>query len=184
MGDGFRRHLSRCREASDPWAVDMYDQIQRVSSSIKEIQLLVQNMRPTPNKLHVICKEVMSSAHPPVRLNAGSSTCAITGKTCTMSLDLMKSNKSPTSVDSRFCIFFMFLWYCNKIEYIVRSYTRTWCDLYSDNETSTEQQCLKFSTDMKDNIKQMYELFLVAYSHVTNTLNHYSKTILPLKVEV
>jgi len=81
VGNGsFRKHLARCKDVGDMWAVDMAASIQVMQGQIKEIVGAIQSMPQTPNKFHEICKDVMMSAQPPTKLHAGCVTCSITEK--------------------------------------------------------------------------------------------------------
>lgn len=175
VGNGsFRKHLARCKDVGDMWAVDMAASIQIMQSQIKEIVGAIQSMPQTPNKFHEICKDVMMSAQPPTKLHAGCVTCSITEKACIKCLDLSKTHKNNTNVfvDARFCYFFMLLWYCNKIEYIVRSFTRTWLD--SKNEEQTYQElCKSLPVELESSISRMHQLFVIAKRHIITTLEKY-----------
>lgn len=176
VGNGsYKKHLSQCREVGDPWAVEMTNSVQAVQNCIKEIAASVQCMPQTSNRLHEICRDVMMSAQPPIKLHAGCVTCSITGRQCMRCLDLSKNHKgnSQVYVDARFCYFFMLLWYCNKLEYVVRSFTRTWLDSRSLDETF-QDVCRKMQEDMEGQVASMHRLFVAAHAHIASTLAHYS----------
>jgi len=178
IGNGtFRKHLARCREAGDLWAVEMSSNVQSVQSHIREISSAVVGMPQTSNRLHEICREVMMGAQPPTKLHAGCVKCCITLRQCMRCMDLTRNHKSSAHmfVDARFCFFFMLLWYCNKLEYIIRSFTRTWLDTRDDKETF-EQQCLAIQEELKPQIDSMYKLFVIAKSHIIKTLAHYEQS--------
>lgn len=175
VGNGaFRKHMTRCKDVGDVWAVDMATSIQTVQNQIKDISVAVQSIPPTPNKFHEICKDVMMSAQPPTKLYAGCVTCSITGKQAIKCLDLSKTHKSNSNmfVNARFCYFFMLLWYCNKIEYIIRSFTRTWLDSRGEEETY-QDICKAMQEEMQDTIHQMHRLFVIARDHITATIQKY-----------
>jgi hypothetical protein len=178
VGNGsFKKHLTKCKDAGDPWAVEMAQHIQNVQAQIKEIGSVILAMPQTSNRLHEICKDVMVGAQPPTKLHGGCVTCSITQQTCMRCLDLSKTHKSSKNlfVDARFCLFFMLLWFCNKIEYIIRSFTRTWLDSRKDTETFQEL-CHTLQVDLKPKIEAMYRLFVMGKEHVLKTLRQYEKT--------
>jgi len=178
VGNGtYRKHLAHCKEVGDPWAVEMTLSIQTVQGLIKDVTTAVQSMPPTSNKLHEICKDVMMSAQPPIKLHPGCISCSITNRQCTRCLDLSKTHKGNLNVyvDARFCFFFMLLWFCNKLEYIVRSMTRTWLDMQVSDDTF-QVLCCKLQEEMDPQIVQMYKLFISAQKHVVTTLEQYSKS--------
>jgi len=178
IGNGtFRKHLAKCKEAGDPWAVDMGAHIQSVQAHIKDVTSAIAAMPQTSNKLHEICKDVMMGAQPPTKLHAGCIKCCITQKQCMRCLDLTRNHKSGGHlyVDARFCFFFMLLWYCNKLEYIIRSFTRTWLDS-RDEQESFESQCRAIEEELGPQILSMHKLFVMAQNHILSTLKHYEKT--------
>jgi hypothetical protein len=134
-------------------------------------------MPHTPNKLAEICRDVMMSAQPPIRLHAGCTTCSITGRRCTKCLDLSRSHKGSAHVyvDPRFCFFFMLLWYCNKLEYIVRSHTRTWLDNRTEEETF-KTLCCALTVELEPLIVKMHGLFVIAKDHVIATFRQYTRS--------
>lgn len=175
IGNGtFRKHLAKCKDAGDVWAVEMGNHMQSVQNHIKEITTIVTNMPQTSNKMHEICKEVMMGAQPPTKLYAGCVTCCVTNRQCIKCLDLTRNHKgtTPVFVDARFCYFFMLLWYCHKIEYVMRSFTRTWLDARDEQETF-KAQCEAIQVELRDNVHSMYRLFVIAKRHIMSTLRIY-----------
>jgi hypothetical protein len=177
VGNGtYRKHLAHCKDVGDPWAVEMTLSIQTVQSLIKDVTTAVHSMPPTSNRLHEICKDVMMSAQPPIKLHPGCIVCSITQRQCMKCLDLSKTHKGNSNVyvDARFCFFFMLLWFCNKLEYIVRSMTRTWLDMQVTDDTF-QVLCCKLQEEMEQQIVQMHKLFVSAQRHVMSTLQKYAK---------
>lgn len=175
VGNGsYRKHLARCKEAGDPWAIAMGAQLQATQSHIREVHAAVTGMPPTANNLNDICRDVMMSAQPPIRLNAGCVACSITGQRTLRCLDLSRAHKGNEHlyVDPRFCFFFMLLWYCNKLEYVIRCYTRTWLDGREDGE-SFKAMCCALRDDLEPCIVRMHSLFVVAKSHVLATIERH-----------
>jgi hypothetical protein len=176
IGNGaYRKHLARCKESGDPWAVLMGGHLQAVQSHVREVNVAVAAIPPTSSHIGDICRDVMVSAQPPIRLHAGCATCAITGRRCMKCLDLSKTHKGHAHiyVDPRFCYFFMLLWYCNKLEYIVRSFTRTWLDSRRDTETF-KGLCTAMQNELEPRIVSMHRLFVLAKDHVLLTLSRYA----------
>lgn len=176
VGNGtYRKHLSRCKDGGDPWAVDMSSNIQCMQAHIKEITSAVHAMPQTSNRLHEICKDVMMSAQPPIKLHAGCVTCCVTDRKCMKCIDLSKTHKSTSGVfvDARFCYFFMLLWYCNKLEYVIRSFTRTWLDSRPEDDTY-RVICASLHDEMAPKIASMHRLFVVAKTHIMRTLETYA----------
>ena len=178
VGNGaYRKHLARCKESGDPWAVAMGAQLQAVQNQVKEIHTAVCAMPQTPNRLGEICKDVMMSAQAPIRLHAGCTTCAITSRRCSKCLDLSRSHKGNVHVfvDHRFCYFFMLLWFSNKLEYIIRSFTRTWLDTRAEGETF-KTLCCALQAEIEPSVAKMHALVIIAKDHVLSTLARYAQS--------
>ncbi len=73
----YRRHLCKCKESGDPWAiqVDMNTSLTRIHLAVRHIQNRIGQI-PTPRKalLQQLCKDVMIVARPPIRMFAGYTT--------------------------------------------------------------------------------------------------------------
>ena len=69
-----------------------------------------------------MARETLASSHPPVRLLAGKFECAITGAQLMYCLDVSRNTRQPptTCVHLRFWPFFVLLWYCAKLDYVIR----------------------------------------------------------------
>ena len=77
-----------------------------------------------------ICKDVMSCAQPPIKVLTGENVCCLTGVTAQHCIDLTRvgKNASEVFVHPRFWHFFVFLWLCAKLEYVVRACTKQWLE--------------------------------------------------------
>ena len=171
IGEGsFRKHLNSCKEARDEWAVSMSSGLQKVVSTIKAIHSLVAKLEDSYPKLGKICRQVSLSAHPPVKLHAGSVQCALTQQQCTNSLSLPSGSKNaPVLVHVRFCRFFMFLWFICKIEYIVRCFVRSWMQS-SIVEKKSYQKTAEEVSSLTPLITQLHSVFTKALDHVNSSI--------------
>lgn len=61
---------------------------------------------------------------------AGENTCSLTGVRTEHCIDLtrMGKNSKEVFVHPRFWHFFVLLWYCAKLEYVIRACTKQWLD--------------------------------------------------------
>ena len=66
----------------------------------------------------------------------------------------------------------MLLWFCNKLEYIIRSFTRTWLDSRNESETF-KTLCCSLQMDLEPSIVKMHKLFVIAKDHVIETLSRH-----------
>ena len=69
IGQGtFRRHLCKCKESGDPWAVDMNLGVTKVHLAVKAVQSrIAQIPKPRNAMLQSLCRNVMVGAQPPIR---------------------------------------------------------------------------------------------------------------------
>ena len=148
-----------------------------MQARIRKVQGMVSGLPRGPYPLAQVCRDAMMSAQPPIRICGGGATCAITGVRCSRSLDLSKAHKhgGATYVDERFCQFFMMLWYCNKLEYIIRCYTRTWLGMRGEDGGSFKELCERLCVDVEPTVQRMHRLFCIAYAHVGESLRLYSQ---------
>jgi hypothetical protein len=68
--------------------------------------------------------------------------------------------------------FFTMVWYVQKIEYIIRNYTRWWLEQQDGKNVNIEQLCIEFSRD-DALFSSMHAIFNHAVSHVTKSIEAY-----------
>ena len=174
IGDGaYRKHLRGCKDAGDAWAVSMHSSVQAVTSDMRQVAAVLANLSGSCSHLASICHHVTVSAQAPIRLHVGSVMCSITRQLCPRCLNLSYNSKVHDCiyVHVRFCRFFMLLWYCYKIEYIVRCCVRAWIDDHvQQNDETTFKHIAHRLQEMRPQIKQMHDLFLVAQDHIIASL--------------
>ena len=178
IGDGsYRKHLRKCREAGDGWAVEMHASLLAVAGDMRDVAQALAGLPASCSNLSTICHHVTVSAQAPIRLHVGSVVCSITQQVCPRCLNLSYSSKVHDCiyVHVRFCRFFMLLWYCYKLEYIVRCCVRAWVDdhVQEDDET-TFQHLADRLQEMRPLIGRMHSLFLVARDHVVRSLQQHA----------
>jgi hypothetical protein len=174
----FKRHLSLCRDNGDKWAIQMYNGQNIVQNIIREIfSLVTQLTTPQSMVVHRVCKDVMSCAQPPIKVLTGYNVCCLTGVSVEHCIDLTRVGKNPKEVfvHPRFRHFFMLLWYCAKVEYVIRACTKQWLDnqeakICPENYTSL---CEEYSHQNKEFNEQLYALFVKGVDYVTGSLALY-----------
>lgn len=127
----FKRHLGSCRENGERWAVIMYNRQNKVASTLREVSTLVgQLTTPRAKQIQQVCKDVMSCAQPPIRVVTGENTCCLSGARAEHCIDLtrMGKNSKEMFVHPRFWHFFVQLWFCSKLEYVIRACTKHWLE--------------------------------------------------------
>jgi hypothetical protein len=175
----FKRHLSACRDNGDRWAIQMYNGQNAVQNKAKEISTLVTQLN-TPNSQAVqrVCRDVMSCAQPPVKVLTGFNTCCLTGTSVEHCIDLTRAGKNTKEVfvHPRFRHFFMLLWYCAKLEYVIRACTKQWLDTQQGTASTQEKitnVCEEYSKQNEEFNHKLYQLFLKGLSYCTTSLMFY-----------
>ena len=182
IGQGtFRRHLCKCKEAGDPWAVDMNLGVNRTHAAVRHVQSRVAQIpKPRNALLQSLCKDVMVGAQPPIRMYAGYTKCCLSGVSCNTCIDLTRpaKNADHVHIHARFSHFFLMLWYCSKLEYVVRSCAKAWLERQGGGGgTNYKSLCETFAEETAPYCEQLHGIFAKCFDHVGRTLDvlmHYS----------
>ena len=175
----FKKHLIQCRDRGDAWAVRMHAQQTRIAQACRRIQTRIAAMHDTPQQAEWagICRDVMASAQPPIRVFTGFSRCSITGESLDYSIDLTRAGKNSRSVNVhlRFWHWFIYLWFVAKIEYIIRSCTKQWLEALPDPAQRKDftALCERFRTENEPLVQQMACLFRKSHDFVTASIDLY-----------
>ena len=170
LSSDYKRFLYQCVENQDEWAVSMHGAVGRVNTVLKELHGIVERVRQSESALGRVCKEVVTSMHVPTRRVATLQQCCVTGLYSTECIDVSRAWKTdtPVIVHERFEYFVVMLYYCHRLEHVVRSYTKTWVaqqdpelDLAELAERFRAQSALFYS---------MWERFVEGYRHVKQSL--------------
>ena len=177
----FRRHVCKCKESGDPWAVEMNAGVNRVQQAVRALQARISQIpKPRNALLQQLCRDVMVGAQPPIRMYAGYTTCSLSGVSCNTCIDLTRpaKNSQHVHIHARFSHFFLMLWFCSKLEYVVRSCAKAWLERQADREEkSFKELCEKFKGDTDEYCRQLHGVLTRSYCHVGKTLDvlmHYA----------
>jgi hypothetical protein len=171
----FKKHISKCRECGDQWAVQMYTRHCTISNRLRDMTSLISQLNtPSSHLLQKICKDVISCAQPPIKVLTGQNTCCLTGVSVEYCVDLTKPGKNAKEVHvhPRFWHFFLFLWFCSKLEYVIRACTKQWVDNMDDSLKTKEYMdiCKEFTVQNEHLTARMHGLFEMAQAYVTASL--------------
>ena len=174
----FKRHLGACRENGDRWAVVMYNRQNKVVAKVREIVLLVSQLTtPQSQAVQRICKDVMACAQPPIKVLTGENVCSLTGVKTEHCIDLTRAGKNACEVyvHPRFWHFFVLLWFCAKLEYVIRACTKQWLESQAvrpgpENYTS---MCEDYSLQNTEFAERMFRLFERGVEYTTLSLTRY-----------
>lgn len=175
----FKRHMSQSRDNGEKWAILMYNRQNAVQNRVRDVSSLVGQLT-MPNSVHIqrICKDVMSCAQPPIKVLTGHNTCCITGVSTEHCIDLTRvgKNSKEVFVHPRFWHFFVFLWFCSKLEYVIRACTKQWMDSREQQKAGAEnytQLCEEYSLQNAELNKQLFRLFTKGVAYITTSLSVY-----------
>jgi len=176
----FKRHLSVSRDNGDKWAIQMYTLMFSVQNRLKELSSLVSKLN-SPHTLHIqkICKDVMSCAQPPIKILTGTNKCSLTGVQAEHCIDLTRlgKNSKEVFVHPRFWHFFVLLWFCAKIEYVIRSCTKQWLENQRQPKESSHyaRLCDDYTEQNSELHERLHRLFVKGVDYITNTLTMYNE---------
>lgn len=174
----YKKHLSHCRETGEQWAVLLYNKHNTICQKIKEMSTIIIEMNnPLNSRLQAICKDVMTCAQPPIKLQAGIGRCVLSGEQCEHCLDLSRAGKETREllVQNKYWYFFVFLWYCSKIEYIIRSCTKQWLTMndLKPQSSNYDDICARILESNESEIVIMHNIFTKAYPYVMASLRQH-----------
>ena len=175
----FKKHLIQSRDRGDAWAIQMHRELTSITQSCLRIQTRIAALHETPQHAHWagICRDVMASAQPPIRVFTGYCQCSLTGESLDYSIDLTRAGKNSKGVfvHLRFWHWFIFLWLTAKIEYIIRSCTKQWLETAQDRPEAQRKDftalCEQFRTENEPLIQQMASLFQRAHDFVMASID-------------
>jgi hypothetical protein len=174
----FKRHLGSCRENGDRWAVIMYNRQNKVVGRLRDVVTLVgQLTTPRAKQIQQVCKDVMSCAQPPIKVVTGENTCCLTGARTEHCIDLtrMGKNSKEVYVHPRFWHFFVLLWFCAKLEYVIRACTKQWLEsrrIRPEPKTYT-LICEEYIQQNAEFSERMFRLLERALDYTTRSLMLY-----------
>jgi hypothetical protein len=119
----------------------------------------------------------MSCAQPPIKVLTGHNTCCLTGVSTEHCIDLTRvgKNSKEVYVHPRFWHFFVFLWFCSKLEYVIRACTKQWldtCDQKAGVDNYT-RLCDEYTEQNGELNGQLFRLFSKGIAYITTSLSMY-----------
>jgi hypothetical protein len=174
----FKRHLGACRENGDKWAVVMYNRQNKVNLRVRELFSLVNQLTtPRSQQIQKICKDVMACAQPPVKVLTGRNTCCITGVTADHCIDLTRTGKNSAEVyvHPRYWHFFVFLWFCAKLEYVIRACTKQWLEIHRIKNLPQQatELCEEYTCQNAEFNERLFRLLVRGIDYTTTSLSLY-----------
>lgn len=98
----YKKYLGQCKEAGDLWAIKVSDSVNQVFLSIKHVNAAIEGLQFVQcSMLASVCREVMGSTSPPVRVKEGIGVCVISGVEAENCVDLGKSARTAGTGTTR-----------------------------------------------------------------------------------
>lgn len=176
IGNGtYRRYVNNCKEKGDEWALSMMQSVTEVTSVVRGIQTLVNDLQ-TANKsgLHMLCQTVMENNTPPIEQNTVIAECSVSGKQkCQCIILKCKGRGAPCiMVQSRFGHFVLMLWTVFKMDLVIKTVTRDFLDsMENADDVSMRVLSDRFLADGTRTNKLSLAI-LHALEHVRSSLHH------------
>ena len=71
--------------------------------------------------------------------------------------------------------FFLWLWYCGKIDYIVRSIAKAWTEREGSDMRSLRDACEAFEKSIQERIPKFHQLYVKGEAHVLESIRLYNQ---------
>ena len=173
LSDGaFKKHLVHSRDGGEAWAIQMHTRQARVTAECRVVQAQALG---AGGKLASVCKDVMASAQPPVKVFTGYSKCSLTGEHTDYSIDLTRNSKGAPEchVHPRFWHFFVMLWFVAKVEYVARACTKQWAEQHRGEDKDYTRLCKLFEAENAGLAAQLHGVFVKSVSYVSRSVELY-----------
>lgn len=162
----YKRYFSQCKENAEKWAIKVHASMQQIMSEIKTVQSLVDTLQTQgKDKLYRLCLEIMASSAPPIRRKNGWFICSISGARSDSCVEVGRKGKEASCIviHQKFAPFVLHIWFCCKIEHIVKNQVRNWI---SKQETDEVDRLCRLFQDSDALIQHWYSIFRCSVTHV------------------
>ena len=158
------------REQRQPWAIHMSACIQAVSNAIKELAVREQELKTSPKlyTLYPIWQYVADSSLPPSDLPMSIDTCAISGKTNVLCVHIRCKGRGAQqfTVCNRFVPFFSKLWTINKMDVLLKVYTRMCVEQFDPEGKRALAETVAYLESKTHETQALARAFYSSYMHV------------------
>lgn len=173
IGDGqYRKFLVKCRDNSEMWAINIFQDVQSVNSLIKQVSTEINKLLDIGCiKIHRICSEITTCINPPVRQKMGWHICNLSGMRSDNCVEISRSGRAETFavVNAKYTKFILMLWFVSRLDHIIKIITKHWLEQnknHFENESLDKlEKCQKFQKEYTD-MKNLYHSFIKAHTHV------------------
>ena len=162
----YKKYFSQSKENAEKWAIKVHNSIIQVTQDIKSVHHLVDSLQVQgKDKIYRLCIEVMASSNPPVRKRNGWYMCSISGTRSDSCIEVGRRGKDNACIiiHQKFTPFVLYMWFCCKLEHIVKNQARLWTTKQDTDEV--DKLCSKFQQS-DEMIRRWYEIFYKSVMHV------------------
>lgn len=176
----YKRFVMKSRENQETWSINLLNHYNTVNAQQKRLSQLISSLETHGHlRLWKLCEEIGQCTTPPITCSPTWNLCSITGVRSDQCLEIRRSQKSECSlaVHSDFAYFVQMLWFCQRLEFIIRVETKVWLN---NQESSMSLQDLadKFNENTEW-MHNMWDLYKEAYDHVNLSL----QTVIEMQME-
>ena len=172
----YKRYFSTCKENAEQWAIKVHNSITKVTADIKSVQAMVENLQTQGKEvLYKLCLEIMASSTQPIRKRSGWHICSISGTRSDSCVEVGRRGKDTSSIiiHQKFTSFVLYMWFCCKIEHIIKNQVRVWITKQDTDEVHRLCQLFQENDEL---INRWYEIFKKSVLHVKLSIIMESKS--------
>ena len=166
----YRRFMHTRREQRVQWAMHMSACIQAVTNAMKELAVHEQELKTSPNlhTLYPIWQYIADSSLPPSDLPMSIGTCCVCGKANTLCVHIRCKGRGAQqfTVSNRFMPFFTRLWTVNKMDVLLKVYTRSCVEQFDPQGTRPLAETVAQLEAKTHETEALARAFYRAYMHV------------------
>ena len=172
----YRRFMHTRREQRLAWAVRMSACIHNVTSALKALATHEQELKTSPNlhTIYPIWQYIADSSLPPTDLPMTIGTCVVSGRANVLCVHIRCKGRGAQqfTVSNRFIPFFTRLWTVNKMDVLLKVYTRMRVEQFDPLGTRPLAETVALLEGKSHETEALARAFYRAYSHVFLSVKH------------
>jgi hypothetical protein len=172
----YRKFVHQSTDSGEDWAIRMTKSVSDMNVLLRELHNLVERVRRLPNsKVATVCSEVVLATRAPIRVLPGWSTCFLTDNHAFECIDVARvaKNGQVIPLHPRFAYFVLQLFYCHRLEHVVRTYTKNWLDCEAQAGVADIHELTARFQEQVVLFRAMHAKFCEGFAHVKQSLDKY-----------
>lgn len=170
----YRKFVHQSSDNGEEWAIRMMKSVSDMNAILKDLHSVVERVRRLPNsKVATVCNEIVLATRAPIRIISGWSTCFLTDNQAHNCIDVSRVVKNGQTIPlhPRFSYFVLQLFYCHRLEHVIRTYTKSWMD--AQNGVTDIHELTALFQEQVALFHSMRVKFCEGYEHVRCSLDKY-----------